>query len=231
MPSDPMLAVVETEAKARQAERTLLLHRLRDMAATHEHREDDDSAESEDERYLSDPAEHLLCATLLREAIAGAGGRLRRARHQRELFGMSVRVIQGDCRDVLRDLSAASVQCCVTSPPYFGLRDYGHAEQIGLEASPDEYVDRMVSVFREVRRVLRDDGTLWLNIGDSYAGSRCGPQGALGDLADRSIASQRIIRAADGRHRATRRRQGQGSARHPVDARLRVARRWMVSPQ
>lgn len=63
----------------------------------------------------------------------------------------------------------ASVNCCVTSPPYFGLRDYGHGGQIGLEPTPDEFVAAMVEVFREVRRVLRDDGTLWLNLGDSYA--------------------------------------------------------------
>ena len=65
----------------------------------------------------------------------------------------------------------ASVDCCVTSPPYWGLRDYGVAGQIGLESTPAEYVSRMVEVFREVRRVLKDDGTLWLNLGDSYAGS------------------------------------------------------------
>ena len=63
-----------------------------------------------------------------------------------------------------------SVQTCVTSPPYWGLRDYGHDGQIGLESTPEAYVERMVEVFREVRRVLRDDGTLWLNLGDSYAG-------------------------------------------------------------
>lgn len=63
-----------------------------------------------------------------------------------------------------------SVHCCVTSPPYFGLRDYGHDGQIGLEPTPDEFVAALVAVFREVRRVLRDDGTLWLNLGDSYAG-------------------------------------------------------------
>lgn len=63
-----------------------------------------------------------------------------------------------------------SFHCCITSPPYFGLRDYGMASQIGLEQTPDEFVSRLVEVFREVRRVLRDDGTLWLNIGDSYAG-------------------------------------------------------------
>lgn len=80
----------------------------------------------------------------------------------------------GDCLDVLRGLPDGLVNMCVTSPPYYGLRDYGHPGQIGLEASPDEYVAKMVEVFREVRRVLRDDGTLWLNLGDSYAGSRGG---------------------------------------------------------
>ena len=75
----------------------------------------------------------------------------------------------GDCLEVLRTLPEASVQCCVTSPPYYGLRDYGHADQIGLEQSPEEYVAKLVAVFREVQRVLKDDGTLWLNLGDSYA--------------------------------------------------------------
>lgn len=84
---------------------------------------------------------------------------------------MSVRVLIGDCRDVLRTLPDASVQCCVTSPPYWGLRDYGVTGQLGLESTPAEYVAQMVGVFREVRRVLRDDGTLWLNLGDSYTGS------------------------------------------------------------
>jgi len=81
---------------------------------------------------------------------------------------MSSRVIIGDCRAVLPTLEAGSVQTCVTSPPYWGLRDYGHAGQIGLESTPAEYVAGLVGVFREVRRVLRDDGTLWLNLGDSY---------------------------------------------------------------
>ena len=83
---------------------------------------------------------------------------------------MSVRVATGDCLEVLASLPDATVHCCVTSPPYFGLRDYGHAGQIGLEPTPDAYVAKLVDVFREVRRVLRDDGTLWLNLGDSYAG-------------------------------------------------------------
>jgi DNA modification methylase len=80
-----------------------------------------------------------------------------------------IHVITGDCRDVLATMPAESVHCVVTSPPYFGLRDYGIAGQIGLEPTMEEYVSEMVGVFREVRRVLRSDGTLWLNLGDSYS--------------------------------------------------------------
>ena len=163
---------------------------------------------------------------------------------------MSVRLLTGDCRDMLKTLPDASVQCCVTSPPYYGLRDYGTAQweggdaecdhsernarndvspeelarraaaygtgtgtgskvtamqfratcgkcgakridqQIGLEASPDEYVATLVEVFREVRRVLRDDGVLWLNLGDSYAS-----QGGVGqprhwDGRERNLETQ-----------------------------------------
>lgn len=77
----------------------------------------------------------------------------------------------GDCRETMRRWAAEEVkaQTCITSPPYFGLRDYGHPGQIGLENTPDEYIAAMVDVFRHVRDVLADDGTLWLNIGDSYA--------------------------------------------------------------
>lgn len=78
-------------------------------------------------------------------------------------------IITGDCRAILKSLRSGSVNCVVTSPPYWGLRDYGIQNQIGLEQSPSEYVEQMRSVFSEVRRVLRDDGTLWLNLGDSYA--------------------------------------------------------------
>lgn len=81
---------------------------------------------------------------------------------------------QGDSREVLKTLPDCSVHTCITSPPYFGLRDYGVDGQIGLEQTPDEYVRSMVELFREVRRVLRDDGTLWLNLGDSYAAQRSG---------------------------------------------------------
>jgi len=80
-----------------------------------------------------------------------------------------IEILEGDCIERLRGMPDQSVNTCVTSPPYFGLRDYGHEGQIGLEPTPEEYVRRMVDVFREVRRVLRDDGTLWLNLGDSYA--------------------------------------------------------------
>ena len=134
---------------------------------------------------------------------------------------MSVRILVGDCRQTLATLPDGSVQTCVTSPPYFGLRDYGTAtweggdvacdhktgksarndgarigvdgavacakcgarrvdSQIGLEQTPDAYVAELVAVFREVRRVLRDDGTLWLNLGDSYANNGTGGNGATG---------------------------------------------------
>jgi len=81
----------------------------------------------------------------------------------------SFQILRGDVCDMLRTMPDQSVHCCVTSPPYFGLRDYGVTGQIGLEKTPDAYIAKLVAVFREVRRVLRDDGTLWLNLGDSYA--------------------------------------------------------------
>lgn len=85
---------------------------------------------------------------------------------------MSVRIITGDCRDVLKTLEPESVHCVVTSPPYWGLRDYGNGDAgIGLERTVAEHVDNMIDVFRDIRRVLRKDGTVWLNLGDSYAGS------------------------------------------------------------
>ena len=82
-----------------------------------------------------------------------------------------VRLYNGDSIRILETLDSESVNCCVTSPPYWGLRDYGAEGQIGLEETPEAYVAKLVDVFREVRRVLCDDGTLWLNLGDSYAGS------------------------------------------------------------
>ena len=82
----------------------------------------------------------------------------------------NVTFLTGDCREVLRTLPDVSVHCCVTSPPYWGLRSYtGDPGMIGLEKTFDEHLETLVAVFREVRRVLRDDGTLWLNYGDAYA--------------------------------------------------------------
>lgn len=86
----------------------------------------------------------------------------------------------GDCLEIMQGMESGSVQTCVTSPPYFGLRDYGMPGQIGLEPTPAEFVGRLVKVFREVRRLLRDDGTLWLNLGDSYASKPNGSIGATG---------------------------------------------------
>ena len=83
-------------------------------------------------------------------------------------------ILTGDCIAAMKTLEEKTVQTCVTSPPYFGLRDYGHPGQIGRESTPEDFVAAMVAVFREVRRVLRDDGTLWLNLGDTYAANRGG---------------------------------------------------------
>lgn len=85
---------------------------------------------------------------------------------------MTYQLLVGDCIASMKSLPDQSVHTCVTSPPYFGLRDYGMDGQIGLEDTPDAFVARLVKVFQEVRRVLRDDGTLWLNLGDSYAANR-----------------------------------------------------------
>jgi DNA modification methylase len=83
---------------------------------------------------------------------------------------MTINILQGNCLETLKTLPAESVQMVVTSPPYYGLRDYGAEGQIGLEPTPEAYVENLVAVFRECRRVLKGDGVLWLNLGDSYAG-------------------------------------------------------------
>jgi DNA modification methylase len=101
---------------------------------------------------------------------------------------MTVRILQGDCRDVLKTLPDESVHCVVTSPPYWGLRDYGVAGQLGLEPTPSEYVAKMIAVFADVRRVLRDDGTVWLNLGDSYTGGGRGG-GAEGSKQQTNVGS------------------------------------------
>lgn len=108
---------------------------------------------------------------------------------------MTITYLTGDALETLRTLPAETFQCCVTSPPYYGLRDYGVVGQIGLELTPDEYVARLVAVFREVRRVLRDDGTLWLNVGDSFARAGgeggCGPNAQVGNT--RSLEQRRML--------------------------------------
>jgi len=86
-------------------------------------------------------------------------------------------IINGDCKEILKTLESNSINCCVTSPPYYGLRDYGVEGQIGLENTPQEYIDKLVMVFREVKRVLRDDGTLWVNIADTYCSTAPGTKG------------------------------------------------------
>ncbi len=95
-------------------------------------------------------------------------------------------ILTGDAIEQLRTLPDESVQCCVTSPPYWGLRDYSTNGQLGLEKTPEEYVEKMVEVFREVRRVLRKDGTFWLNLGDSYCGT-----GSKGEWTDPKYANGR----------------------------------------
>ena len=84
------------------------------------------------------------------------------------------KILCGDAAEVLKSLPQGSANMCVTSPPYFGLRNYGEANQIGTEETPEEYIGRLTKVFDEVYRVLIDDGTLWLNIGDTYANKHCG---------------------------------------------------------
>src|SRR5690606_10648251 len=106
-----------------------------------------------------------------------------RTRAHHEVDRMKWTLLCGDSRDVLDTLPAESVHCIVTSPPYFNLRDYGHEQQIGMESLPDAFIAALVDVFARARRVLRDDGVLWLNLGDSYAGSwgaQSRPQGAIG---------------------------------------------------
>lgn len=93
---------------------------------------------------------------------------------------MTVTILNGDCRDILKTLPSESVNCVVTSPPYWGAqRDYGHKGQIGMERTPEEFVGALVEIFEDVRRVLREDGVMWLNIGDSYAASGKGGGGKL----------------------------------------------------
>jgi DNA modification methylase len=116
--------------------------------------------------------------------------------------GQLNKIIQGDCLVELKKLPSQSVHTCVTSPPYWGLRDYGVDSQIGLESTPEEYVAKLVEVFKEVKRVLRDDGTLWLNLGDCYAGSGKGkwdnPRNVKNTYIPKSTDYKNIVVTPDG---------------------------------
>lgn len=151
-----------------------------------------------------------------------------------------MRIIIGDAREELKKLASESVHCVVTSPPYFGLRDYGVAGQIGLEATPDEFVAELVSLLREARRILRDDGTLWLNLGDSYAGSGRGgnPTEATSTL-EGDQSSQRasmVVRSrpigSTAREAAVTQRGSRLPAGFHEDARLSgaIGRAWVPPP-
>lgn len=98
------------------------------------------------------------------------------------------KIIHGDCLEVLKTIPDGIVNCCVTSPPYYGLRDYGEERQIGLEDTPEEYIEKLVNVFHEVKRVLKDDGTFWLNIADSYAGGQ-GRWGGSSEMSEKQVSN------------------------------------------
>lgn len=134
---------------------------------------------------------------------------------------MAWRILEGDCRDRLRELPADSVHCVVTSPPYWALRDYGVEQQIGLEDSVEAWVAEMVAVFEEVRRVLRPDGTLWLNLGDSYSGN---PPG--NDQPDHSGSAKHGTRGLQG---AARRAQRTAPRRSSLPAKNLVGQPWRVA--
>lgn len=120
------------------------------------------------------------------------------------------KIFHGNCLDVLKTLDDNSIDCCVTSPPYWGLRDYGNEDQLGLESLPEKFVENLVSVFREVKRVLKKEGTLWLNLGDTYFGGRnsCGSsktlskkqassKGAIGQISGKIKFNHEILKPKD----------------------------------
>ena len=125
---------------------------------------------------------------------------------------MTAEILNGDCIEMMKTLPSRSVNCCVTSPPYFGLRDYGHEGQIGLEETPDAYVAKLVAVFREVKRLLRDDGTLWLNLGDSYAAQRGGTEMPAETIAGGKGGKSQDLEAYRGRGFSPKTITGQESA-------------------
>lgn len=131
----------------------------------------------------------------------------------------------GDSLEVMKDMPDKSIDCCVTSPPYYGLRDYNVEEQIGLEQSPDEYVDKLVAVFHEVKRILKDDGTLWLNLGDSYAGSQ--QTGGINSISGKGKSQPHINRSKDRTtDKWSRNRAGHSNGIKPKDL---IGIPWMVA--
>ncbi len=111
---------------------------------------------------------------------------------------MTITILAGCCLSILSTLPAQSINTCVTSPPYWGLRDYGITGQLGLESSVHDYVRNIVNVFREVRRVLRDDGTVWVNLGDSYASQGgAGQQGKHGQRNSRTHTQHPLLASAN----------------------------------
>ena len=96
----------------------------------------------------------------------------RKSQRRKREKGVGIKILHGNCLDRLKDLEDQSINTCITSPPYWGLRNYQEEEQLGLEETPEAFVENLVEVFREVKRVLRDDGTVWLNLGDTYSATR-----------------------------------------------------------
>ena len=136
-------------------------------------------------------------------------------------------IIEGDCIEGMKTLPDGSVHTCVTSPPYWGLRDYGHDDQIGMEKTPEEFVENMVNVLREVKRVLRDDGTVWLNLGDSYWSNTLSRKDAVESMWGNRPASD----LTDGRDNIPKvnRRGGLGAAPEGIKPKDLVGIPWRVA--
>lgn len=133
-----------------------------------------------------------------------------------------LQIIVGDCRETLKELESESIQCCCTSPPYFGLRSYSGGEaELGQEPTPEAFVQNLVQVFREVRRVLKSDGTLWLNLGDTYAGSGNGGGG--------SFAKDGIRCAEPGTDKNKAHRYGNRGAVNGVKSKDLIGIPWMTA--
>lgn len=109
------------------------------------------------------------------------------------MYGLCIIIVKmiliGDALEKLKELKSESIDCCITSPPYYGLRNYGHEKQIGLENSPQEYIANLINVCREIKRVLKKNGTFWLNLGDSYNNATSGGNGATGGLDKSTLSS------------------------------------------